>query len=102
MLANGLTLERIALMISQMNERNPLPLPPADGLPLVFGAIPFAFSLALFLLPLLRALRRPSEARKVARENGWQGRAAARADGAAGPGGAEPGGAGPGLGGRRG
>ena len=72
-LANGLTLERIALMISQMQERNPIPLPPPEGLPLAFGAIPFAFSLALFVLPLLRALRRPAEARKVARENGWKG-----------------------------
>jgi hypothetical protein len=72
-LANGLTLERIALMIGQMQERNPIPLPPPEGLPLAFGAIPFAFSVGLFLLPLLRALRRPAEARKVARENGWKG-----------------------------
>jgi len=32
--------------------------PEVDGIPLVLGAIPFAFSLALFALPLLRLLRR--------------------------------------------
>jgi hypothetical protein len=72
-LANDLTIERIVHLLTQMNERNPIPMPPADGMPLVFGAIPFAFSLALFILPLVRALRRPSEARRVARENGWKG-----------------------------
>jgi hypothetical protein len=72
-LANGLTLERLTLMISQARERFPEPLPPPDGIPLALGAVPFAFSLALFLLPLLRSLRRPAEKARVARENGWRG-----------------------------
>ena len=50
-----------------------MPLPPADGIPLALGAIPFAFSAALFLLPLIRSLRRPAERARVARENGWRG-----------------------------
>ena len=72
-LANDLTIERLTLMLAQAGERFPQPLPPADGIPLVLGAIPFAFSAALFLFPLLRALRRPSEKKRVERENGWRG-----------------------------
>ncbi len=72
-LANGLTIERLTALIGQMGERFPQPLPPVDGIPLVLGAVPFAFSAALFLLPLIRSLRRSSQKAKVARENGWRG-----------------------------
>jgi hypothetical protein len=72
-LANGLTIERLTAMIANARERFPEPLPPADGIPLALGAVPFAFSLALFLLPLLRSLRRPAERARVSRENGWRG-----------------------------
>ncbi|MES1208906.1 MAG: hypothetical protein ABUS79_23450 [Pseudomonadota bacterium] len=73
-LAGGLTLERLTAMFARAGAQDPSvvlpPLPPVDGLPLVFGAIPFAFSLALFGLPLIRLLRRPTQARRIARENG--------------------------------
>jgi hypothetical protein len=72
-LANGLTLERLAALFTQLGAREPMPLPPVDGLPLVLGVIPFAFSAALFALPALRLLRRSGEARRVERENGWRG-----------------------------
>jgi hypothetical protein len=76
-LANGLTLERLAATIARIAERDPaelalMPLPPIDGIPLVLGAIPFAFSLALFALPLVRLLRRPGYVRRVTVENGWR------------------------------
>jgi hypothetical protein len=76
-LANGLTLERLSALFVRLATRDPelamIPLPVADGIPLVLGAVPFAFSVALFALPLLRLLRRPREAHRVARENGWRG-----------------------------
>lgn len=72
-LANGLTLERLAALFAQLGAREPMPLPPVEGLPLVLGVIPFAFSAALFALPLVRLLRRSGEARRVERENGWRG-----------------------------
>jgi hypothetical protein len=72
-LANGLTIERLTHMLSQMGERFPQPMPPVDGIPLALGAVPFVFSLALFLLPLLRSLRRPAERKRVERENGYRG-----------------------------
>ena len=75
-LANDLTLERLAAMFTRMATPDQvfaaMPLPPADGIPLVLGAVPFAFSLALFALPLIRLLRRPAAAQKVARQNGWR------------------------------
>jgi hypothetical protein len=72
-LANGLTLERLAALFTQLGSREPMPLPTVDGLPLVLGVIPFAFSAALFALPLVRLLRRSGEVRRVERENGWRG-----------------------------
>lgn len=75
-LANDLTLERLAALVTNMASREPglaaLPLPGADGIPLVLGAIPFAFSLALFALPLLRLIRRSTQVEGVARQNGWR------------------------------
>ncbi|MEO8214345.1 MAG: hypothetical protein ABI560_14190, partial [Myxococcales bacterium] len=76
-LANGLTLERLTALFVRLATRDPelamTPLPAADGIPLVLGAIPFAFSVALFALPLLRLLRRRREMNRVERENGWRG-----------------------------
>jgi hypothetical protein len=72
-LAEGLTLERVGALVARAGERAAeVPLPPADGLPLALGLVPFAFSLLLFALPLGRALRRPAERRRVAHENGWR------------------------------
>lgn len=44
--------------------------PAADGTAWVLGVIPAIFSTALFAMPIWRAIRRPAEKRKVARENG--------------------------------
>ena len=76
-LAGGWTLERLVALFARAGAHDPTamlpPLPPVDGIPLVMGAIPFAFSLALFVLPILRLLRRPATERRVARENGRRG-----------------------------
>jgi hypothetical protein len=69
----GLTLDRIGELLSRVGNPEALPLSPAHGVPLVLGAIPFVFSLTLFALPAIRALRRPSVARRVAGENGRRG-----------------------------
>ena len=42
----------------------------APGLPIALGVVPFVFSIALFLLPIGRALLRGRRAKAVARENG--------------------------------
>jgi hypothetical protein len=75
-LANDLTLERLTAIVTRVAAADPslaaLPLPGADGIPLVLGAIPFAFSLALFAFPLVRLARRPREVQGIARQNGWR------------------------------
>jgi hypothetical protein len=46
---------------------------PYDGIPVAFGIVPIVFSIALFALPLGRALLLRLRAREVARENGRLG-----------------------------
>jgi len=46
---------------------------PYDGTPIVLGVIPLVFSLAIFLLPIGRALFRPVRARALVREKGRLG-----------------------------
>ncbi len=76
-LANDLTLERLTAIVTRVAAADPtlaaFPLPAVDGIPLALGAVPFAFSLALFAFPLLRLVRRRGEAQGVARQNGWRG-----------------------------
>jgi hypothetical protein len=62
----GLTLERLGGLLRQLPER----LMPPPGLPIALGVVPLVFSIALFLLPLGRALLRGRKARAIARENG--------------------------------
>ncbi|MCL2726642.1 MAG: hypothetical protein FWD69_19655 [Polyangiaceae bacterium] len=64
-MANGLTLSNLLLLFS----KKPPPVLPDDGLPLVLGLVPFVFSLALFVLPALRAAFRTRKAKHVAQEN---------------------------------
>ena len=45
-------------------------LPPMTGLPIALGIVPLVMSIAMFFLPLGRALWRRRQARAVARENG--------------------------------
>lgn len=62
----GLTIDNLTLLLQGV----PVQLLPDDGLPLALGLIPFVFSLAIFAMPLGRAIKRPAKQRKVARENG--------------------------------
>ena len=60
-IANGLTLSNLAWLF----DRHRPPVLPDDGLPLALGAIPFVFSLMLFVLPVVRALYRAREQERV-------------------------------------
>jgi hypothetical protein len=62
-LANGLTIRNIALLLSPRH-------PPLvdDGVPVLLGLVPFAFSALVFVLPLVRALGRQRTAKRIARE----------------------------------
>ena len=53
--------------------RIPLANLPYMGTPIVLGVVPLVFSIALFMLPLLRALARPFKVKAVAAENGRLG-----------------------------
>jgi hypothetical protein len=68
----GLTFARVGELVASIGAPDGPP-PPSGDVPLVLGAIPFAFSLALFALPVVRAVRRRFQARRVARENGRRG-----------------------------
>jgi hypothetical protein len=50
--------------------RVPLDALPYMGTPIALGVVPLIFSLALFLLPVARAVATPFKARKLAREKG--------------------------------
>ena len=64
-IANGLTLERV----SHLFDRVPQPFVDT-GLPIVLGVVPLAFSALLFLLPIGRALARPSKRRASEEQKG--------------------------------
>ncbi len=69
----NLTIARIMNIVAMIRlPDDTLPLP-YDGVPVVLGVIPLVFSLALFLLPLGRALARPAQAATLAKENGRLG-----------------------------
>jgi hypothetical protein len=65
-LNHGLTLHRLAYLFHGIPERRI----PMDGTAIALGIVPLVFSIALFLLPLGRALYRTRKARLIARENG--------------------------------
>lgn len=65
-LSAGLTIERVTKLFSGVPW---VELPP-PGTAWALGVVPLVFSIALFVLPLLRALWRPIKARRVARANG--------------------------------
>ena len=62
---NNLTLANLSLLF----DRHRPPVLPDDGLPLLLGAIPFTFSLVLFALPVLRALYRTREQKRLDEEH---------------------------------
>lgn len=71
-LANGMTFEKIAMIFRGVKEHAGYPLPDT-GTAIALGVVPLVFSIALFTLPVVRALYRPIKERKVARENGRRG-----------------------------
>ncbi|WP_437670528.1 hypothetical protein [Sorangium sp. So ce131] len=60
-----LTIEKLGLLA----RGEPLWALPAGGTAVALGVVPFVFSLALFALPLGRALLRPLKQRRLARQN---------------------------------
>ena len=60
------TVERLYLAFKGI----PLWRLPYDGIPIALGVVPLVFSIALFALPIGRALFRRFKASKIARENG--------------------------------
>ena len=68
-LSNGWTFEKIAMLLSRAPLDRGQPLPDT-GTAIALGVVPLVFSIALFALPIARALYRPIKERKVARENG--------------------------------
>lgn len=62
----NLTLAKLPYLFSRI----PMELLPDDGVPIVLGVVPLVFSIALFALPLGRAIFRGRAAKKVANENG--------------------------------
>lgn len=65
----GLTIERVYAIIEASRQPPPHFIPPPDTA-IALGVVPFVFSVALFALPLGRALYRRHRAKVVARENG--------------------------------
>jgi hypothetical protein len=69
-IAKGLTLANLFLLLTYHPPRGAPPLVlPNDGVPIVLGVIPLVFSLAIFALPVVRALMRLRAEKKVALEN---------------------------------
>jgi hypothetical protein len=66
-LANGLTVERILQIISERG--SDVVSTPVTGFPVFLGAVPFAFSSVLFVLPAARLLRKGARERRVIEEN---------------------------------
>jgi hypothetical protein len=71
----NLTLGRLMNLYDMIRAPHHVVVPPIpyDGIPLAFGVVPLVFSLALFALPLGRALLLRLRAREVAHENGRLG-----------------------------
>jgi hypothetical protein len=64
-IANDLTLSNLPRLFDKHHPYVPVP----DGVPVVLGLIPLVFSLALFAIPVARAVARTQAKRRVAAEN---------------------------------
>jgi hypothetical protein len=64
-IANGLTLSNLAALFS----KTPPAVLPDPGVPIVLGVVPFIFSVAIFVMPALRALARLAAEKRVRKEN---------------------------------
>jgi hypothetical protein len=71
------TLEKVAWVFETLQRHAPRGVaglePPVEGTAIALGVVPLVFSIALFVLPLLRAAYRPIKERRIARENGRRG-----------------------------
>jgi hypothetical protein len=65
----NMTVERLMHLFQNMNSLIPVEPLPYGGVPVVLGVIPLIFSLVLFALPALRALRKGAKEKAVAEEN---------------------------------
>lgn len=75
-IANGWTIAKLKYIFFVASSKMPpelLPPPPPESMPLVLGLIPFTFSLALFGIPVLRALFRGKKKHEVDVKNGRRG-----------------------------
>jgi hypothetical protein len=75
-IANSWTIEKLRYIFYVSSSRMPaelLPPPPPDSMPLILGLIPFVFSLALFLIPITRAMFRGKKKHEVDVKNGRKG-----------------------------
>lgn len=75
-LTNGWTVAKLKYIFYVASSKMPpelLPPPPPDSMPLVLGLIPFTFSIALFLIPVFRALMRGKKKQEVDVKNGRRG-----------------------------
>jgi hypothetical protein len=65
-LARDLTFSKVAWLMRGV----PWEKIPSSGTAIALGVVPLVFSIALFLVPVGRAIARPLRARRIARENG--------------------------------
>lgn len=74
-IANSWTLEKLHYIYTYSTSNMPEMLmpPPPTGTALILGWVPFWFSLALFTIPISRALNRTKEKARINRENGRRG-----------------------------
>jgi hypothetical protein len=69
-LTHGLTISNLFTLLTTRVPKGAPPLVlPYDGVPIALGVVPLVFSLALFVLPLARAVARTRKEKAVAREN---------------------------------
>ncbi len=69
-LAHGMTVSNLYTLLTYHPPRGAPPLVlPYDGVPIALGIVPLVFSVALFALPMVRALVRMRQEKKVAEEN---------------------------------
>lgn len=74
-IANGWTIEKFQYIFNVAASKIPPELlpPPPEGTPLLLGWIPLVFSLALFAIPVLRALGRGKKQQEINAKNGKRG-----------------------------